>query len=471
MAEYAYSKIFILTMFSFFRFKLLSTKEANGLGTFVGTFALPAMIFTALCTLNLNCVNWKFVLSIFITKAILFVSVIIVGLLVNHGQNIGKAGLYSIFVTQSNDFALGYPILKALYGQTHPEYPNYLYLLAPISLAILNPIGCVLMEVDKVKSNIDEHSNTIESEDPPSSAESTPENVRRSVNQCNEYKCNIEVPNKDQQEMPADNVKEYIDRWKRYRKSATTKQDVENSSIEYEGEDQQCCAKFACSNKSTKFFCRIFLGIISNPIIILTIAGLIFGQFVFHGHVPPIINNFLQTLKNAYSAVALFSLGLGMVGKMEALKNGSKLLGPFILIVSKVILMPLLAREVTKLLYSGSNAEEADHLANFAFLYGTFPTAPTVYVLATRYGIASSIIATSMVACTFLSAPCMFISGKNLQNEIKSNLVKYSCKNTDDRLTFDQLFYFQPNFWRRQRNHTNIINCWKIAFMKSVSLV
>ena len=65
----------------------------------------------------------------------------------------GKAGLYSIFVTQSNDFALGFPILKALYGQTNPEYPMYLYLLSPISLAILNPIGCVLMEIDKFRLN------------------------------------------------------------------------------------------------------------------------------------------------------------------------------------------------------------------------------------------------------------------------------------------------------------------------------
>ena len=98
---------------------------------------------------------------------------------------------------------------------------------------------------------------------------------------------------------------------------------------------------------------------------------------------------------------------------MEALKNGSKLLGPFILIVSKVILMPLIAREITKLLYSGSSEEESSRLANFAFLYGTFPTAPTVYVLATRYQIASSIIATTMIACTFLSAPIMFISGNH----------------------------------------------------------
>ena len=395
----------------------MSTKEANGLGTFVGTFALPAMIFTALCTLNFQCVNWKFVLSIFITKAILFLSVIIVGLVVNHGQNIGKAGLYSIFVTQSNDFALGYPILKALYGQSHPEYPSYLYLLSPISLAILNPIGCVLMEIDKAKSS-DEHANSLESEESVSIS-STPENVRRSINQCPEYKCNVEMPIDNQPQlkiipdikvMADDNYKEYFDKWKRYRKKATMKSEVKCETIE-EGQDEQCCYRIRCSNKSTKFFCKIFFGIVSNPIIILTIAGVLFGQFVFHGKVPPIINNFLQTLKSAYSATALFSLGLGMVGKMEALKNGSKLLGPFILIVSKVILMPLIAREVTNILYSGSNEDESSRLADFAFLYGTFPTAPTVYVFATRYGIAESIIATTMIACTFLSAPCMFISG------------------------------------------------------------
>ena len=52
-------------------------------------------------------------------------------------------------------------------------------------------------------------------------------------------------------------------------------------------------------------------------------------------------------------------------------------------------------------------------MADFAFLYGTFPTAPTVYVLATRYGVAASIIASTMVACTFLSAPIVFVSGNN----------------------------------------------------------
>ena len=40
--------------------------------------------------------------------------------------------------------------------QTAPEIPTYLYLFAPISLVILNPIGLILMEIGKVKSQTNE---------------------------------------------------------------------------------------------------------------------------------------------------------------------------------------------------------------------------------------------------------------------------------------------------------------------------
>lgn len=39
--------------------------------------------------------------------------------------------------------------VSALYEKTHPEYALYLYLMAPISLAILNPVAFVLMEINK----------------------------------------------------------------------------------------------------------------------------------------------------------------------------------------------------------------------------------------------------------------------------------------------------------------------------------
>lgn len=41
----------------------------------------------------------------------------------------------------------------ALYQKTHPDYASYLYLMAPISLVILNPLGFILMELSKHDSS------------------------------------------------------------------------------------------------------------------------------------------------------------------------------------------------------------------------------------------------------------------------------------------------------------------------------
>jgi hypothetical protein len=44
----------------------------------------------------------------------------------------------------------------ALYQKTHPDYASYLYLMAPISLVILNPVGFILMELSKCSSSINQ---------------------------------------------------------------------------------------------------------------------------------------------------------------------------------------------------------------------------------------------------------------------------------------------------------------------------
>ena len=259
-----------------FRFKLLTPLESRGIGIFVGNFALPALIFGALSTIQLHSVNWNFVLSILITKSVLFVGVLLVTISINRGQSIDKAGLYSIFVTQTNDFALGYPIVIALYGASHPEFPAYLYLLAPISLAILNPIAFILMEIGIKIKNMSI--------------------VTQTSNQCSgtDNICHVREGNRD-----VDTVKASGDR-------TLEKERVSNT---YE---------------KLKTVLIVVLGIIKNPILVMTFAGILFGTFVFKGDVPPAINNFLTTLGRAFSATALFSLGLGMVGKMKTLTSGSK---------------------------------------------------------------------------------------------------------------------------------------------------
>lgn len=131
------------------RLNIISATEAKGLNTFVGTFALPSLIFMSMATLDLSSVNWHFLLAILLAKATVFISVMVITLLVTRPVDMSKSGLLAIFCTQSNDFALGFPIVAALYLKSHPEYPSYLYLMAPISLVILNPIAFLFMELGK----------------------------------------------------------------------------------------------------------------------------------------------------------------------------------------------------------------------------------------------------------------------------------------------------------------------------------
>ena len=49
--------------------------------------------------------------------------------------------------------------MAAVYGNSHPEYAKYLYVMAPISLVVLNPLGFLCLEIaDRRKAN-QRHSN------------------------------------------------------------------------------------------------------------------------------------------------------------------------------------------------------------------------------------------------------------------------------------------------------------------------
>ncbi|RZC40348.1 integral membrane protein GPR155 [Asbolus verrucosus] len=315
------------------RMNMISETEAKGIGTFVGTFSLPSLIFMSLAQLDLSSVNWLFLLSILVAKSIVFFCVIAVTLLVGRPVNFGRAGIFAIFCTQSNDFAIGYPIVAALYKTTHPDYASYLYLMAPISLAILNPIAFVFMEVGRRRDG--------------------PE----------ELLLDGEIATSD-------------------------------------GVHKQRFRMVVSVAKS------IFL----NPIIFMTILGVL-GNFIFNHKIPCYLGGVLDVLGSAFSASALFLLGLRMVGKVHKLR-GPTLVVPGILIMVKLIVLPLVTREVISIIHAGINATETVDLSTYGFLYGTFPSAPTVFVFASQYLLDVDLIASAMVACTFISAPLMFVSAK-----------------------------------------------------------
>ncbi|XP_048487593.1 integral membrane protein GPR155 [Plutella xylostella] len=314
-------------------FNLVSQTESKGIGTFVGTFALPSLIFLSLAKLDFSTVNWTFLGAILLAKGIIFFGVILVTLIISKPTNLGRSGIFAIFCTQSNDFALGYPIISAIYQASHPEYALYLYLMAPISLAILNPVAFVLMEIHKQRE------------------------IRDSAP--------IQIIDENQR-----------------------KADV-------------------CKLKLIR---QIVKGIAFNPVLVMTVLGII-GNILFKHQLSIYIEGLLQVFGQAFSSTALFLLGLRMVGQIYRLR-GPALLLPCILIMVKLIILPVVMRECVSALHAGYNESETLSLSTYAFLYGSIPTAPAVFVFSNLYQLELDLMASSMVVCTLLSAPMMFMSAQ-----------------------------------------------------------
>jgi predicted permease len=128
---------------------LLTNAHSIGLSRYISNFALPAIIFKNLVNVQFQSVSWQFLTSVLISKTILFFITMILTYIVERPRNFASMGQYAIITTQSNDFALILPIIDAVYQQSHPEYGRYVYLIAPISLVILNPIGFFCIELQK----------------------------------------------------------------------------------------------------------------------------------------------------------------------------------------------------------------------------------------------------------------------------------------------------------------------------------
>ncbi|XP_054732523.1 integral membrane protein GPR155 isoform X1 [Anastrepha obliqua] len=325
------------------RFKIISNSETKGLGTFVGTFALPSLIFLSLVELDWSTVNWTFLLAMAISKTIVFFAVLIISLLITRPLNYARAGLLSIFCTQSNDFAIGYPIVLALYQDVHPEYASYLYLMSPISLALLNPIGLVLMEISKI-------------------IQTKAEVAQESLN------CPDSCP------------------------------------------AEQLTKRARCLSENQLLVLHTLQSLFFNPMLLMTLLG-VGGAFVFPNGMPEVMASVLRVFGQSFSATALFLLGLKIVGQGGSLR-GSGFLLPGILILVKILVLPLVCRQTVNIMQAGTDFNDTTELSTFGFLYGTFPSAPGAFVIATQYNVEVELVATGMVLCTFISAPLMFISAK-----------------------------------------------------------
>ncbi|XP_012707417.2 integral membrane protein GPR155 [Fundulus heteroclitus] len=301
------------------RANIITSTQAKGLGNFVSKFALPALLFKNMVLLDFGNVIWPFLWGILIAKVSVFCIVCVLTLIVSSPDGrYSKAGLFSIFATQSNDFALGYPIVEALYQSTYPEYLQYIYLVAPVSLMLLNPIGFALCEIQK---------------------------------------------------------------WKN------------------QGNHQQ---------RKLLIVGHVILQVLKNPIVFMVIVGII-AHFALNQRIPAFMAEFIDGLANSFGGAALFYLGLTMVGQLRRLTR-STVVTLILLITAKLLVMPLICKDMVDLLDTASNTTNHSSLSDYAFLYGVFPTAPSVAIYAVYYNAELEVVASGMVISTFLSAPIMYVS-------------------------------------------------------------
>ena len=394
-------------------FELITKAQALGLNKFVGTFALPALLFRSIAILDFSSVNWLFLTSIFLSKLTVFVTVIVMTLLTLRPMNVGLAAVFGIFVSQSNDFALGYPIVDAIYSESHPDYLHYIYLIAPISLCILNPIAFLMMEANEALYNN--------------------KKAKEKLNKSEEGE-NNDDSDKSDQETVSDRENDDQDTLPSTTAGSTTNESNSCDLERIEELTSHSITKIIAKSQqkktspepfSTQQLIRTTIwSTISNPIVFMTLIGIV-ANFILKQHIPSMIDPILLTLSNSFSALALFYLGYSMVGKIKNLKFNSIVI-IIILIFIKSLIYPLINREIILHLIQNVNpkSNDTETLSTFGFLYGTFPAAPSLFFYIARYkSIGDDLISAALVFGTLASAPLMMISGKMISLKYNSSEV------------------------------------------------
>ena len=101
----------VLIGYIFGRLNLITQTQGKGLELYIARVALPALLFNSLVSLDFSKVDWNFWFAILLSKAVLFLIVALLTLVTTQ-NDLSQAGLYGIFVTQSNDLALGLPLCE-----------------------------------------------------------------------------------------------------------------------------------------------------------------------------------------------------------------------------------------------------------------------------------------------------------------------------------------------------------------------
>jgi hypothetical protein len=158
----------------------------------------------------------------------------------------------------------------------------------------------------------------------------------------------------------------------------------------------------------------VLRGLLTNPVVAMTILGVL-GNFAFSSAPPPHLVKFLSALGAAFTALAPFSLGLSMAGKLRGIRSAS-IKPVFALVTMKSIVTPLVTYLLVGRVTAWLDGAPSPLLTNFGLLFGSFPTALAVASFATEYDVEPELVSTAIVIGTIASAPLLYAIANILSN-------------------------------------------------------
>ena len=121
------------------------SRAVSAVGTFVATLALPAAVLVSLADADFKRTNVAFIISATMAKAMCALVASVVAAAGAQVQKSAWAGAAVLLVTQSNDIAVGYPIVEALFRESRPSFATQLFLVAPVQLIVFTSAGTALL--------------------------------------------------------------------------------------------------------------------------------------------------------------------------------------------------------------------------------------------------------------------------------------------------------------------------------------
>jgi len=394
---------------------IISYVELRGIKKFCGNVALPAIFFVEVSNVNWGTVEFGILGGMFFAKVITFLATAAyVWIRSSWNKNdhnlLSTLGIFCIFATKSNDIALGVPLIDAAFSNNHTtKFSNYLYLFAPFQLLILNVTGFIFLELGRQKTD---------------AAAAAAASVAAAVAGAHNVGSGVLAP----MGSPTRSLSSVTTTTT----TNTTTASLERRSYSYSISPTKTGVSTASTPPPPQSVCsllpRILWNVTTTPAVSSVILGLITNIVLYSTLttdeinsrptlLPTPINAFFGTIGKGYAVTALFSIGAGMHGCFGRTKFGKKeIVDGIMLIFMKTIFMAFVTNRCISLFMGDHEGTTLfDDSADFGWLYGMIPVAPTVYMFAELYNVHTDFMALFANLCSFVAGPLLVMAAASLE--------------------------------------------------------